>query len=45
MTEESVEPTGSGNRSVLLAVAWLWVLIPFGYGLYELIRSMTQLFD
>jgi hypothetical protein len=41
---EQTPETRSGNPIVLIGV-WLWVLIPFGYGLYELIRSMTQLFD
>ena len=43
MTEQTPE-VSSGNRTTLLVVAWLWVLIPFGYGLYQLIRSVTQLF-
>ena len=43
MTEQT-PAASSGGRTALLVVAWLWVLIPFGYGLYELIRSITQLF-
>ncbi|TDP96361.1 MFS transporter small subunit [Labedaea rhizosphaerae] len=39
MTEQT------GGRTALLVIAWLWVLIPFGYGLYQLIRSITQLFS
>jgi hypothetical protein len=41
---EQIPEARSGNPVVLIGV-WLWVLIPFAYGLYELIRSMTQLFD
>jgi hypothetical protein len=42
---EQGEQAGAGNRTVLLVVAWLWVLIPFAYGLIQLIRSVTQLFN
>jgi hypothetical protein len=34
----------SMNRRTLLVIAWLWVAIPFSYGLVELIRKATQLF-
>jgi hypothetical protein len=27
-----------------MTFVWLWVAVPFGYGLYELIRKATQLF-
>jgi hypothetical protein len=27
-----------------MAFAWLWVALPFAYGLYELVRKATQLF-
>lgn len=29
---------------VLAALAWLWVLIPFGYGLYQLVVKIPALF-
>ncbi|MGW3623602.1 MFS transporter small subunit [Streptomyces sp. NPDC000880] len=32
------------SRRALGAAVWLWVAVPFGYGLYELIRKATQLF-
>jgi len=32
------------NRTGLLVVVWLWVLVPFGYGLVQLIQKVTQLF-
>ena len=35
------EPT---NRSALIAVSWLWVGIPFAYGVYQLILKVTVLF-
>ncbi|WP_425458439.1 MFS transporter small subunit [Amycolatopsis rhizosphaerae] len=33
-----------GRRSWLLALAWLWVGLPFAYGVYELILKVVQLF-
>jgi hypothetical protein len=30
---------------VYIALAWLWVSIPFGYGLYELMIKVSQLFQ
>ncbi|WP_456238804.1 MFS transporter small subunit [Saccharopolyspora karakumensis] len=34
----------TANRQVLLVIAWLWVGVPFLYGLYELITKVTKLF-
>ncbi len=28
----------------LAALAWLWVLVPFGYGLYQLLAKVPALF-
>lgn len=33
-----------GRRRPLAVLAWAWVGLPFGYGLYELVRKATQLF-
>lgn len=41
MTEQGKRPP---SRTGLLILAWLWVVLPFGYGVYELIRKVTQLF-
>jgi hypothetical protein len=41
MTEQRESP----NRTPLLILAWLWVVLPFAYGVYELIRKVTQLFS
>jgi hypothetical protein len=27
-----------------MVLAWAWVVLPFAYGVYELIRKVTQLF-
>jgi hypothetical protein len=32
------------NRSLLMVLAWLWVLAPFGYGVYELVVRIPALF-
>ena len=42
MTEHSQSPP---SRTALLIFAWAWVVLPFGYGVYELIRKVTQLFS
>lgn len=34
----------SRNPRALATAVWLWVLLPFAYGLYELVRKATQLF-
>jgi hypothetical protein len=31
--------------TVYIALAWLWVGIPFAYGFYELLIKVTQLFE
>ena len=32
------------RRIPLMVVAWAWVGLPFAYGVYELVRKVTQLF-
>ncbi|OAP20177.1 MULTISPECIES: hypothetical protein [Amycolatopsis] len=34
----------SGGRTLLLVIAWLWVLAPFAYGVVELIQKVVGLF-
>ncbi|WP_438272786.1 MFS transporter small subunit [Streptomyces sclerotialus] len=34
----------TARRRALLAFVWLWVGLPFAYGLYELALKMKQLF-
>ena len=36
--------TGGAGRTVLTVVAWLWVLVPFGYGLVMLFNRIPALF-
>jgi hypothetical protein len=33
------------SRSLLTVVAWLWVILPFGYGLWQLLIKVVQLFS
>ncbi|WP_420877552.1 MFS transporter small subunit [Streptomyces albireticuli] len=33
-----------GSRKALLVFCWLWVGAPFGYGVYELVLRLRQLF-
>ena len=45
MTSEQVTPGREPARHVpLMILAWAWVVLPFAYGVYELIRKVTQLF-
>jgi hypothetical protein len=37
MTDRSISP-------VLIALPWLWVALPFGYGVWQLFTKITQLF-
>ena len=32
------------NHVPLIVLAWAWVILPFLYGVYELIHKVTQLF-
>jgi hypothetical protein len=35
----------STNRRALVALTWLWVGLPFAYGLYELGQKAAKLFN
>jgi hypothetical protein len=43
----ATDPAGqtAPGRAPLLILAWLWVALPFSYGVYELIRKVAQLFS
>jgi hypothetical protein len=34
----------SNRRPLLMTVAWLWVGVPFAYGVYELIHNVVKIF-
>jgi hypothetical protein len=37
-------PTDRRVRPGLIALAWLWVALPFAYGVWQLLTKITQLF-
>jgi hypothetical protein len=37
-------PTDRRVGPVLIALAWLWVALPFAYGVWQLFTKITQLF-
>ena len=43
-TRESTQDKPASNTLVIAIFAWLWVLIPFAYGLYQLIIKIPALF-
>jgi hypothetical protein len=43
MSKVGSPPSPPGRRG-LIAFSWLWVGLPLGYGLYELVQKATQLF-
>lgn len=40
---QSRDTTGAPNQ-ILVVLAWLWVLVPFCYGLYQLVVKIPALF-
>jgi hypothetical protein len=43
-TPESTRDRPASSTLLIGIVAWLWVLIPFAYGLYQLIIKIPALF-
>jgi hypothetical protein len=37
--------TTPGGTMPLVVLAWLWVAVPFGYGLYQLLIKIPALFS
>lgn len=37
--------TGSAGQRILMVVAWLWVVVPFLYGLIALLAKVPALFS
>ncbi|WPB89477.1 MFS transporter small subunit [Streptomyces malaysiensis] len=35
----------AGGSPVVMAVVWLWVAVPFLYGLYQLAEKSSKLFE
>ena len=45
MTDLTSEDRRDGALNpVLIALVWLWVLVPLGYGLYQLVIKIPALF-
>ncbi|MDP9614922.1 MFS transporter small subunit [Streptomyces hygroscopicus] len=38
-------PNAATGSPMVLAVSWLWVAVPFLYGLYELAVKSSKLFE
>ncbi|MEV7038017.1 hypothetical protein [Amycolatopsis sp. NPDC051061] len=38
------EPSTKTNHVPLIALAWAWVVLPFAYGVYQLLLKLVQLF-
>ena len=34
-----------GGRTALIVLTWLWVAVPFGYGVWQLLIKVAQLFS
>jgi hypothetical protein len=45
MTEIDVHEYQPTVHRVYIVLAWLWVGIPFAYGVYELLLKVKQLFE
>ncbi len=43
-THETTQEKPGGSTLLIAIVAWLWVLIPFAYGLYQLVVKIPALF-
>ena len=45
MSSTEAGPTPwSAQQRIGAVLAWLWVLVPFGYGLYQLLLKIPALF-
>jgi hypothetical protein len=42
--EQTTSEATSPARLVLAVVAWLWVIVPFLYGVWQLLIKVVQLF-
>jgi len=44
MTNPSTAPPDRRVRPAPIVLAWLWVALPFAYGVWQLFTKITQLF-
>jgi hypothetical protein len=45
MTETTASAPVAKKPTVLLIVAWAWVLVPFAYGVNQLVVKVVKLFN
>jgi hypothetical protein len=45
MTTSTESATKQAVSTPLVVLAWLWVAVPFGYGLYQLLVKIPALFS
>jgi len=43
-TSSQSSPASVPNRTALIVFAWLWVGLPFAYGVWQLLTKVVQLF-
>ncbi len=44
-TETTAETAAENRHTPLKILAWVWVGVPFAYGVFELVQKLTQLFS
>jgi hypothetical protein len=44
-TDTELHDYRSTIPAVYIALAWVWVCVPFAYGIYELLLKVKQLFE
>ncbi len=44
VTTDETTTTAGTRHGGLMTLAWLWVGLPFLYGVYELVQKLAQLF-
>ncbi len=43
--DNAAEATTGAPPAAVIALVWLWVLVPFAYGVYELVLKAKNLFS
>jgi hypothetical protein len=41
----SMQARPAVNQQLLILVTWVWVAVPFGYGIYQLMHKIHDLFS
>ncbi len=45
MSHTNSPTSASGVQPIIMVVVWLWVLVPFAWGVYELILKVKDVFS